>query len=287
MRPPGLARRVEQAGGRDGLPGPQVAEARVGRVVPEDAVAAAGDEEGHDHGRVALPEVEVVALEVEKAQLLLSETVERLAVVFGPLLPHVERPLSLHVRGLERPSAVPLSEHHLAPRVEERDCAGPEIHPDLHLRRGESRPSPGVGTLDTNGLAATQARGEARPAEERGVAGVGHAHDVLGAEGNLQLTAGDRQIEDGGALRAGRQGGGRQHGQRDAECEQGGDLVHGSLRKAGGARMGEGEARRRGSRTPHGCARPPWPGSRRRRRGRGGRRGLPARRRSPRHPGSR
>ena len=276
----GPARRVEELPGRDGLPRSQVAEARVGRVVPEDAVAAAGDEERHDHRRVALPEIEVVALEVEETELLLAEAVERLAVGRPPLLPDVESLLALHLGRHQGAPALLLDENLFAPRVEERHLSRAEVHADLHLRCGQRRLAPGVGALDLHRLAATHAGGEARAGEEGGVAGEGHAYHVVGTEGHLQVAAADRENEAIGGTGAA-QGRGAQQGRQDGGGnEEAGVPIHDVLQTTG-----QSPGVRRGSRTPLGCGRLPWRDSRRRRRGRGGRRGRSARRRSPRHPG--
>ena len=166
----GPPRRVEEPVRRDGSPLAQVAEAGVRRVVPEDAVAAAGDEEGHDHGRVVLPELEVVPLHVQQAELVLAEAVERLVLVLVPLLAGVEGLLPLDLGRHERAPALLLDEDRRALRVEERDPPRGEVHADLHLRGGEGRLPAGVGALDADRVAPADAGGEARPVEEGGLA---------------------------------------------------------------------------------------------------------------------
>ena len=74
--PAGPAGGVAERVGRDRRKRPEVAKAGEGRVVPQHPVAAAGDEERDDDVGVALPEVEVVALEIDDAELQLAETVE-------------------------------------------------------------------------------------------------------------------------------------------------------------------------------------------------------------------
>ena len=202
----GLPRRVEEPVRRDGSPLAQVAEAGVRRVVPEDAVAAAGDEEGHDHGRVVLPELEVVPLHVHQAELVLAEAVERLVLVLVPLLAGVEGLLPLDLGRHERAPALLLDEDRRALRVEERDPPRGEVHADLHLRGGEGRLPAGVGALDADRVAPADAGGQARPVEEGGVAGESHAHDVVGAEGHSQVAAADRRRSRGRRARAQRGG---------------------------------------------------------------------------------
>ena len=63
---------IQQRGCGDRHKRPQIAEAREGQVVPEDAVAAARDQERHDGAGVVLPQVEIVALDVDRAELLLA-----------------------------------------------------------------------------------------------------------------------------------------------------------------------------------------------------------------------
>ena len=77
----------------------QIAEAREGEVVPQNAVAAARHQERHDDVRVVLPQVEVVTLDVEDANLPLAEAIERLIGIRLPLLAHMERLLALHLGG--------------------------------------------------------------------------------------------------------------------------------------------------------------------------------------------
>ena len=88
--PAGLAVGVVEIGGGDGGEGAQIAEAGEGGVVPQDAVAARGDEEGHDDVGVVLPEVEVVSLDVGDAELHLAEAVERFIGLRLPALLDVE-----------------------------------------------------------------------------------------------------------------------------------------------------------------------------------------------------
>ena len=96
----GLAIGVVEVGGRDGDEGAQIAEAGEGGVVPEDAVAARGDEEGDDDVGVVLPEIEVVALDVGDAELHLAEAVEGLVGLGVPALLDVECVFALHGGGL-------------------------------------------------------------------------------------------------------------------------------------------------------------------------------------------
>ena len=75
---------VEEPVGRDRRQLAQIAEARERGVVPQDAPAAAGDQEGDHQRAVVLPEIEVVALEVQQAELVLAEAIERLVRLRGP-----------------------------------------------------------------------------------------------------------------------------------------------------------------------------------------------------------
>ena len=81
-----LAVLVEEALGGDGLELAQIAEPRERGVVPQDAPAAAGDQERDDQRAVVLPEIEVVALQVEEPQLVFAEAVERLVGMGEPFL---------------------------------------------------------------------------------------------------------------------------------------------------------------------------------------------------------
>ena len=273
VRPPGLPDASKSRSAGMGAHSPQVAEPGVRRVVPEDAVAAAGDEEGHDHGRVVLPELEVVPLDVHQAELVLAQAVERLVLVLVPLLAGVEGLLPLDLGRHERAPALLLDEDRRGPRVEERDPPRGEVHADLHLRGGEGRLPAGVGALDADRVAPADPGGQARPVEEGGLWREGHAHDVVGAEGHLQVAAAvskswatpapAEEVTEGGAARA-------------APA-----AITMAIRFIGLSR----KLRCSRSRTPRGCARPPWPDSRRRRRGRAGRRGRSARRRFPRRRG--
>ena len=65
VRPPGWPARPQAVGG-DRYERPQVAEAREREVVPQHAVAAARHQERHDDVGVVLPEIEIVALDIER-----------------------------------------------------------------------------------------------------------------------------------------------------------------------------------------------------------------------------
>jgi hypothetical protein len=70
---------VVEAGGGHRHRLPRVPEAGVGGVVPEEPVAAARDEDGHDVHRVELVHVDVAARVVHETVLVSAEAVERLA----------------------------------------------------------------------------------------------------------------------------------------------------------------------------------------------------------------
>ena len=100
----GLVGSVNQAIGGDGLKFAQVAEAREGKIVPQHAVTAARHQKRHDDVRVVLPQIEVLALDVNDADLPLAEAVKRFVGVRFPLLAHVERLFALHFGGRDRPA---------------------------------------------------------------------------------------------------------------------------------------------------------------------------------------
>ena len=221
-----------------------------------------------------------------EAELVLAEAVERLAVVLAPLLPDVERLLALHLGGDERPPALLLDEDRLAPGVEERDLARAEVHADLHLRRGERRLAPGVGALDRH-----RPRSGARPRP--------------GSGGRRRRCRG-RRPRARRRRRRRRPSGGRRRPARTRPSAASGRPGRPGRTSRASQRRRQARARRgfrfigvlqcerpgpsasdAGSRTPLGCGRPPWPGSRRRRRGRAARRGRSARRRGRRRPRSR
>ena len=118
-----LAAGVEEALGRDG----QISKAREGRVVPQDAPAAARNQEGNHEGAVVLPKVKVVSLQVQQAEVVLTETVESFVGMGEPLLAHVLRVLALDSCGHERPAAILLLKDGSAGGVEERDPARGEV----------------------------------------------------------------------------------------------------------------------------------------------------------------
>lgn len=113
--------------------------AREGRVVPKDAVAAAGDQKGHSVGSIVLPEIEIVALDVEQPELVFSQAIQRLIGIRLPLLLHVERLLALYLGGRNDAAAVLLRENGLARGIKEADRARSEIDTDRKPRGGDRR----------------------------------------------------------------------------------------------------------------------------------------------------
>ncbi len=92
----GLMGGIHQAAGGDGHKFAQIAETREGEVVPQNAVAAARHQEWHNDVRVVLPQIEVIPLDIEDANLPLAEAIERLVGIRLPLLAHMKGLFTLH-----------------------------------------------------------------------------------------------------------------------------------------------------------------------------------------------
>ena len=197
---------VGEALGRDRRPGAQIAEPRERGVVPQHTPAAARDEERNDDRAVVLPEIEVVALEIEEPDLVFAEPVQRLALGGRPLLPHVLRVLAHHDSRHDRPAA--LLEQRRAARVEERDPAARQIDARFELRRGERRGAARLGEVERRALALLRLRGQALADEERLVLRVGDAHNVGGADLQLQEPVAETHHHTVGHALNGRRGAG-------------------------------------------------------------------------------
>jgi len=227
VSPPGWRSASRRFSGGDGGELAQIAEARVRGIVPENTVAAAGDEEGNDDVGVALPEIEIEAAQVDDAELALAEAVERCAGSGVPLLTDVKSLFALDLGGRERAAAGRLGENWLTGEVEEGDAPRGKIEPDLKLR-GEQRHGDWVFREFPRGRFPRRRDGhEAFPREERGIVGLHDAHDVGGAELHFQLrvvASDDHAVTEalhqpGARLRAvvGRAGGGREDEGEEAE----------------------------------------------------------------------
>ena len=190
----GLAVGVVEVGGRDGDEGAQIAEAGEGGVVPEDAVAARGDEEGHDDVGVVLPEVEVVSLDVGDAELHLAEAVEGLVGLGLPSLLDVECLFALDGGGLQRAAAGGLGEDGTACGVCEGDGAGVAVDDDVQFGGGEDEGRRAFGELPAGGEGGIGKDVERGAAEEAGGAREGHADDAC----RRGAGCGDRRSRGGG-----------------------------------------------------------------------------------------
>ena len=190
----------------------QVAEARVRRVVPEQAPAPARYQEGHDVHDVELVHVHVVAGVVHEAVLVRAQAIEGLTGGGLELGLHVEGGLA-HDLGRDEGLAAArlLRQQDASARVQERhraagqgDAGGQALGHDGHRV---------VGGLDVERRRRAGVRdGDDRPAaEERARWRVDDAHDVLAADMQLQPSLA--------------------HGQ--------GDAVREPLRGAGGTRRGD------------------------------------------------
>ena len=184
----GLAIGVVEVGGRDGDEGAQIAEAGEGGVVPEDAVAARGDEEGDDDVGVVLPEIEVVALDVGDAELHLAEAVEGLVGLGVPALLDVECVFALHGGGLQRAAARGFGEDCVARGVCEGDGAGVAVDDDVQFGSGEDEGRRPLSELPAGGEGGIGNNVERGAAEEIGGARKGHADDAVGEELDAEIA---------------------------------------------------------------------------------------------------
>ena len=136
LRPPGFPDMSTSCRGGNRLERPHIAELRRRRVVPEQTVAAAR----HDHRDVddgiALPEVEIVALDVQLAFLTLAESVQGFVRARLPELLNVVGLLALDSRGLDAPAAGRFGEDRSSAAVGKRDGAVASHH-HTKLRRAE------------------------------------------------------------------------------------------------------------------------------------------------------
>ena len=191
----GLAVGVVEVGGRDGGEGAEIAEAGEGGVVPEDAVAARGDEKGNDDVGVVLPEIEIVALDVGDAELHLAKAVERLIGLGLPLLLDVECVFALDGGGLQRAAARGFGEDGAARGVCEGDGAGAAVDDDLQFGGGEDEGGGTLGELPAGGHGVMGNDVDGGAAEEIGGAGEGDADDGVGEELNAEIAGVDVEGE--------------------------------------------------------------------------------------------
>jgi hypothetical protein len=167
-----------------------------------------------------LPQVEVVALDVEEPVLVLAQAVERFASTRLPFLPDVQRLLALDIHRFERPTLGLLCEHDLAQPIEEREPPGRAVHPHLEGTGREHGLCLRGDDLEGRLLAALGlghpglAREEGRLLREEHADHVGRADlELQSARGQGQQQAvgpplGDRGVQDGAA------GQGKDRGQR-------------------------------------------------------------------------
>ena len=127
--------RVPQEARRNRLERAKIAEAGVGCVVPEDAIAAARHQERHHRGAIVLPEVEIIALDVHQAEMVLDQAVQRLTRGRLPPLPDVKGLHALDLGRLDHAAAGHFGENRASPGVEERNRPGREVHAHLEPRR--------------------------------------------------------------------------------------------------------------------------------------------------------
>ena len=125
-----------------------------------------------------LPQLKIVALDIQDALLLLSQTVERFVRVGLPQLARVESRLILHHRALHHMAARRFRKDGLTGRIHEADAARLPVHPHFQLRRDENQVSVGCGQAPFRGRGIRQHGGRASR-EENGALCERHAHDVL------------------------------------------------------------------------------------------------------------
>ena len=126
-----------------------------------------------------LPKVEVVSLQVEEAEVVLTKTVECLVGTRQPLLSHVLRVLALDGRGHDRPAAILLLQDRNAGGVEERHPTRGEVDADTELRRGEGCRARCLGHLELCAIAALRLRRQTLAGKEGLVLGVRNPDDVV------------------------------------------------------------------------------------------------------------
>ena len=175
--------------------GAEIAEAGEGGVVPEDAVAAAGDEEGDDDVGVVLPEVEVVTLDVGDAELHLTEAVEGFAGLGLPLLLDVECVFALDGGGLDDSAAGGFGEDGTTRGIGEGDGAGAAVDDDLEFGGGEDDGCGAFGELPTGGHGVVGNDVDGGAAEEAGGFGEGDADDGVGEELDAEIAGVEMEDE--------------------------------------------------------------------------------------------
>src|SRR5208283_5756003 len=145
--------------------------------------------EGHRDRAVVLPEVEVAAPYVEKAELVLAKAVQGLPGIGRPGLADMEGLRPLDRGGLERARARLLGEYRAALRVEERDGSRDEVDARLEPRRAQGGGAPVGGELPGGRRAAPAAHDQAVMGEERLVPRACDPDGVVGAGLDLQERA--------------------------------------------------------------------------------------------------
>ena len=170
----------------------QTAEAGARGIIPQDSITAARDQEGHRHLCVALPEIEVVALDVHEAELVLAETVQRLIRIRLPLLAHLPRLLPLYCGGRQHPPARFLGKDALTRCVEERHDAGRQFDPHFEFRGVEHRRVVRSRQGPRRHRAVPRHHGHARTGEERPVLRIGHADNVVRPDFDLESGVAER-----------------------------------------------------------------------------------------------
>src|SRR5690349_17161041 len=129
----------------DRLERPDVAEFRRRGIVPEQPVAAAGHDGRDVDDGVALPEIEIVALDIELAFLALAQTVQGLVRVGLPDLLDVMCRLALDLCRFDVAPAARFREDHAAVPIGERDDA---VGADCRAELGGDQCYAAAGRLD-------------------------------------------------------------------------------------------------------------------------------------------
>ncbi len=190
---PGRIRRgVQPRRPRQRHGGREIAEARPRRVVPEDAVPGAGHEKRNRDLCVVLMKIDVGALDVEEALLVLAEAIEGFVGVRHPLLAHAPRPLTQHDFIGQRATVRFFGQERATRRVREGDRAGCPV--DMNGQRGRRHGGAVCRMRRAKGgwKTALVRRHQARPREKLRVGCIGDPNDVRSAHLNPKGAAGHR-----------------------------------------------------------------------------------------------